>query len=415
MRRVIQIGALTTGGLGFGGLLTAAWMFRLVQSPRTSPRADCEMAWAILSKPDIFLIGACALMGVAIGNLYLNRDGVARLETAVAPGRLMLAGLVGLIALIILVMTPAIFLLLVNVGAAGGAPCVSASFAHLVASLGFGIVTGALAGSRFNPLLAVVISLTFMGVLYVVGPSLFDKRLLNVGATPLPMMDRQRSWLFALSACAVLAILSLAALTYMASWRRRSSVIALGVLPALAFFIFPSPSPFIADRLEERSCTTVGTSHRFCVPQSYSWLLIASGPDVRRLLHSAARAGLDTSRIRPTLEVGQVETVSARDVSRSALTTAYITDDKVPPLELAGMLVTPSWCSSLRADVPPEGLLRQSGVLAVWLLVQGGYIRASDAVGMVPPDAPDPAGLSVGQVDEALVAMQSCGHAPWAG
>jgi hypothetical protein len=102
-------------------------------------------------------------------------------------------------------------------------------------------------------------------------------------------------------------------------------------------------------------------------------------------------------------------------VSRMTLSSGFASDGHVGPLEVAGLLVTPSWCSSLLADVPPEPLLRQASVMAVWFAVQAGRVQARDAASLLPHEAPDPASLSAAQVTAGLRAARSCTVASWAG
>jgi hypothetical protein len=133
------------------------------------------------------------------------------------------------------------------------------------------------------------------------------------------------------------------------------------------------------------------------------------------MLAAAATAGVDVRALPPRFELGQFGTASAPDVSRMTLSSGFVSDGHVGALEVAGLLVTPSWCSSLRADTPPEPLLRQASVMAVWFAMEGGRLGAQDPAGLLPHEAPEPASLTAAQVTAGLRAARSCTVAAWVG
>ena len=413
MRQLPRIGFLTSAGAGIFAIAVGAWLTQLVLAPRLPYRADCQMAWSAMSEPDIILFGSAGLIGVVAGSAYWPRRGTL-LRTAVRPGVSVMTMIAGLLAMIVVASVPSIVVLESSIRAQGGSACVSASAFHLLGTVVFGLGVGMAAAHWLNPLLAAVTTLAALAILYAIFPSVTDKKLLNVGVTPLPMMDMRRSWTYAASMVVILIMITAALLaTVVASKRAR---IALAVAAALSFSLAftPATSDFIEIHPDARVCAAVYRGKEVCVPKSYHWLSPGVVESTSRMLRAAEGDGVDLGSLPSRFELGQFERTSSRSTAQMSLSSGFISDGRVPALETAGLLVTPSWCASMRSEEPPDGLLRQSGVMAVWFAMTAGFVSPRDAGGFLPADVVDPATLSADDITTGLRAAQACEVAQWA-
>ena len=414
MRTLARIGYLTTSGIPLIAIALAAWLAQLVRSPRVSYRSDCEMAWAALTEPDVVILGCAALVGVYLGTLYWGGRGPA-LRTAPHPAAIVVTLLALTSTAFALASVPGIVVLESAVRASGGSACVSAAGLHLLAAVVFALSCGMVAAAWLTPVLAAVSSLATIGVVYAVVPALTDRKLLNVGVTPLPMMDTRRSWAYALTMVAVLLALTLAMLAWVAGSGRLRLLGTLTAVGSLLLLGAPGATDFTTHHADARACSALPEGKELGLPASYRWLGDDVVTEASAMLDAAATAGVDMEALPPRFELGQFVTESGPDVSQMTLSSGFASGGHVGPLEVAGLLVTPSWCSSLRDDVPPEPLLRQASVMAVWFAVQAGSVQARDAAGLLPREAPAPASLTAAQVSAGLRAARSCTVAPWAG
>ncbi len=412
MRTLGRIGLFTTAGLGLVTVALGAWLLQLVRAPRLPYRSDCHMAWSTIVEPDIFITAAAGLLGVLVGATFWGRSGDWTLGTAVHPGRIVLTVYVAVLGSMTLGSLPAVALVEVMVWRAGGQPCFSAAALHLLAVLGFGLAVGMTAARWLNPLLAAVVALAVLGLLYAAVPSLTQDKLLNVGVTPLPMMDQRRSWAYAAVMAAALCLGS-AALLWSVVNRRHVASSAAGMALAVGVVLLPGPRDFVAYQAEARTCRRISAAKQVCLPVSYSWMALGVRERADRMLSQAVAEGVDPTRLPRRFELGQFASTSDPGTAQMTLSSGFISDGRVPPVEVAGLLVSPSWCAGMRRSDPPAALLRQTGAMAVWFAVQGGYVTARDAANMVPQDLVDPASLTASDINAGLTAASACRAATW--
>lgn len=413
MKTLWRTGVLTSGGVVFVVIALAAYVVQVVRSPRVSWRADCQMAWSTIIEPDIFFVAVVTMLGVGLGSVFWGPRSHLLL-TATAPGARVAAIAGSTLTLVAVAFLPGVTLALARTAAAGGPACVSAAALHLFAAMALGLGVGMAAARRLNAPLAAVVSLAVVGLLYAVVPALADRKLLNVGVTPLPMMDQQRSWAYALWMAVALAVLTLLLVASVVAGRHLRFVVLGLVVTLLAVGVLPAPTSIVNYRLEDRVCEDLTAGKRFCVPRSYSWLARPGAQMADRMLVAGVARGLDTDLLPGRFELGQFATTSGPETSQMTLSSEFASLGRLPATEVGGLLATPSWCPAMRAPIAPMALLRQTGVLAVWFAVQSGDIEASDAPSRVASGDIDPSKLTIGQVNAGFRAARACSAATWA-